>query len=454
MWCRAAAGRRISGRRAPGPGPSACRRGSAGRARDRRQPGDGAGRVDAAGDRARGAAVLHEPAPDACGGDPERRLGPRARAYARLDRGRQASGPACTRRAGRPDRLPARPQPRADRDRRRRARVHPRRCTRTGLVMRTTMIPGMANAHSHAFQLDLRGIGERPHPGDDFWSWRTEMYRLASSHDPESMRVVGDRIYSQMAAAGYTAVGEFHYVVHQPDGTPFQEPNAMAIALAQAAVTCGLEIVLLPAAYQRAGPGRPAELGQRRFCDPDVETFLERTDALRAWAAGRDGVSVGVAAHSVRAVEASWLAQIARYSEEHGLVRHVHACEQRRELVECDAEHGCSPIELLERTGFLGPRTSVVHGIHVNDRDIELLASSDSIVVTSATVTSRGCAIETPACGWPSAPTRRFGLIRSRNCGRWRRWRGASARLDSRCLQRPAATSGGRPRRTGVRASD
>ena len=246
-------------------------------------------------------------------------------------------------------------------------------------------VPSMANAHSHAFQLDLRGVGERPHPGDDFWSWRTEMYRLARSHDPASMRAVGERVYSQMAAAGYGAVGEFHYVVHQPDGTPYEDPNAMAIALAEAAVSCGLEIVLLPAAYHRAGAGRSPDAGQRRFCDPDVDTFLARTDALRAWAADRDGVHVGVAVHSVRAVPAGWIEAVAAYSERERLVRHVHASEQRRELAECDAEHGCSPIQLLERCGFLGPRTSVVHAIHVSDRDVELLAASGSIVVTCPT---------------------------------------------------------------------
>jgi formimidoylglutamate deiminase len=252
-------------------------------------------------------------------------------------------------------------------------------------MTRVARIPAMANAHSHAFQLDLRGIGERPHPGDDFWSWRTEMYRLASSHTPETMAEVGGRVYGQMAAAGYGAVGEFHYVHHQPDGTPYPEPNAMAIALAQAARAVGLEIALLPAAYHRGGAGKPPAPGQVRFCDPSVEAFLERVDALRAWAAGVDGVSVGVAAHSVRAVPAEWLSAIARYSDEHELVRHVHASEQRRELAECRDEHGCSPIELLERTGFLGPRTSVVHAIHVSQHDISLLAQSSSIVVTCPT---------------------------------------------------------------------
>jgi formimidoylglutamate deiminase len=255
-------------------------------------------------------------------------------------------------------------------------------------MTRTAHIPAMANAHSHAFQLDLRGIGERPGgrgPDSDFWSWRTEMYRLASSHTPESMGEVGARVYGQMAAAGYGAVGEFHYVHHQRDGTPYPEPNAMAIALAQAARAHGLEITLLPAAYHRGGFNQPPAAGQVRFCDPSVEAYLERVEVLREWAAGMEGVSVGVAAHSVRAVPAEWLTAIAAYADEHGLVRHIHASEQRRELAECQEEHACSPIELLERTGFLGPRTSVVHAIHVSEHDIALLAESASIVVTCPT---------------------------------------------------------------------
>jgi formimidoylglutamate deiminase len=250
----------------------------------------------------------------------------------------------------------------------------------------------MVNAHSHAFQRDLRGIGERPAPAaharDDFWSWRTEMFRLAGSLDPDAMRDVAGRVYAEMARAGYGVVGEFHYVHHQPDGTPYDEPNEMAIAVAEAALGAGLGIVLLPAAYHRDGwdgGDRPPQPGQARFCDPDVETFLARVDALRGWAEGRAGVDVGVAAHSIRAVPAPWLEAIAAYSDRHGLVRHVHAHEQRRELEESAAEHGCSPIELLERTGFLGPRTSLVHGIHVSERDVELLAASDTIVVSCPT---------------------------------------------------------------------
>jgi formimidoylglutamate deiminase len=253
-------------------------------------------------------------------------------------------------------------------------------------------LPAMVNAHSHAFQRDLRGVAERPSPrsqaADDFWSWREAMYALAGALDPDSMFEAARRTYAEMSAAGYGAVGEFHYVHHQPDGAPYAEPNAMALAAAEAARAAGITIVLLPAAYHRAGwdEGDLAPTpGQRRFCDPDVDSFLARVDALREWAHGREGVHVGVAAHSVRAVPASWLEAIAAYSEDRGLVRHVHAHEQPRELDECRAEHGVTPIALLERTGFLGPRSSVIHGIHVDAADIGRLAASATIVVSCPT---------------------------------------------------------------------
>ena len=253
-----------------------------------------------------------------------------------------------------------------------------------------TTIPAMPNAHSHAFQRALRGRGERPggEHRDDFWTWRTEMFALAGSLGPDSMRERAERTYREMRAAGYGVVGEFHYVHHQPDGTPYADPNEMAKAVAEAALAAGLPIVLLPAAYHRNGwdgSDQPPLEGQRRFCDPDVESFIARVDELRAWADGREGVGVGIAAHSVRAVPSGWLEVIAEHSERHRIVRHVHAHEQRAELAQCRAEHGCSPIELLERTGFLSPTASVIHGIHVSVEDVELLARSGTTVVSCPT---------------------------------------------------------------------
>ena len=226
-------------------------------------------------------------------------------------------------------------------------------------------------------------------PDDDFWSWRTEMFRLAGALEPDTMRDVAGRVYAEMAAAGYGAVGEFHYVHHRPDGTPYETPNAMAIAVAEAAVAAGLRIVLLPAAYHRNGwdgADRPPQPGQRRFCDPDVETFLHRVDDLRAWAAGprrrRRSASPRTASAPSRRRGSRRSAPTPASTTSSC---HVHAHEQRRELAECDAEHGCTPIELLARTGFLGERTSVVHGIHVTDADVDLLARSGAIVVSCPT---------------------------------------------------------------------
>ncbi|MDO8209731.1 formimidoylglutamate deiminase [Conexibacter sp. CPCC 206217] len=252
--------------------------------------------------------------------------------------------------------------------------------------MRIHRVPAMANVHSHAFQRDLRGVAERTSdPGDDFWAWRDAMFSAVDRLDPERMKQVARRVYAEMRAAGYGVVGEFHYVHHRPDGRPYGEPNAMAIAVAEAAQEVGLQIVLLPAAYHRGGAGIALVRGQQRFADPTPEAFLARVDGLRAWADGQDGVGVGVAAHSVRAVPADWLAAIAEYSDRHGLVRHIHAHEQPRELDECRAEHGCSPIELLAERGFLGERTTIVHGIHVTPAEIDTLARTRTLVASCPT---------------------------------------------------------------------
>jgi formimidoylglutamate deiminase len=249
----------------------------------------------------------------------------------------------------------------------------------------------MPNVHSHAFQRALRGVAERPAPAsapDDFWTWRDAMYSAAAALDPDSLRRLARTVYTEMLHAGYGAVGEFHYVHHQPDGTPYEDPNAMAKALAEAAREVGIAIVLLPAAYHRAGwdgediPPTPL---QRRFCDPTIDAFLSRVAALRAWAQDVDGVWVGVAAHSVRAVSADWLRDIAAYAHEHALVLHIHTHEQPLELEQCSAEHGSTPIELLERVGFLGERTTIVHGVHVEGADLLRVADAGTIVATCPT---------------------------------------------------------------------
>jgi formimidoylglutamate deiminase len=251
-------------------------------------------------------------------------------------------------------------------------------------------IEAMPNVHSHVFQRAMRGRAEcvSPSARDDFWTWRTEMFAVADALNPESLTAIAQAGFAEMHAAGYGVVGEFHYVHHQPGGIPYDDPNALAYSVAQGAKAAGLPLVILPAAYHRNGwdgRDRPPVGGQLRFCDPDVESFLVRVEALRAWARDQPSVEVGIAAHSVRALPARWVEAIASYSDQHSIPRHVHAHEQRRELVECEAEHGCSPIELLDRCGFLGSLASVIHGVHVTDDDIARLARTGTTVVSCPT---------------------------------------------------------------------
>jgi formimidoylglutamate deiminase len=240
--------------------------------------------------------------------------------------------------------------------------------------------PGFVNAHSHAFQRKLRGRVERrdpDHPEDDFWSWRERMYALAESLDPASIREASESCFREMLSAGYTSVAEFHYVHHRPDGEPYGQPNALAEAVAEAALQAGIRLLLLPVAYARGGIPR--------FRDAGVDDFLERVDALRGWAKGRDLVQVGVAAHSVRAVPRAWLERIGEYARRNDLSLHIHADEQPREIEECRDEHGMRPVELLGETGFLGRRTTVVHATHADERELGLLAERGSSVCACPT---------------------------------------------------------------------
>jgi formimidoylglutamate deiminase len=247
---------------------------------------------------------------------------------------------------------------------------------------RTLRLPGFVNAHSHAFQRMLRGRVEHvdpAHPHDDFWTWREAMYAAANSIDPDGAYQIALLLYREMVAAGYTAVGEFHYPHHQPGGRPYADPNAMAKATAAAAHDAGIEIVMLMTAYARAGAGLPPTEGQRRFCDASVDAYLERVDAL----AGE--MRVGLAPHSVRAVPRDWLEQIVAYAASSGMVVHIHANEQRREIEECEAEYGMRPIELLAEIGLLGPRSTLIHATHISDRELDLLAESGATVCACPT---------------------------------------------------------------------
>ena len=248
---------------------------------------------------------------------------------------------------------------------------------------RRLLVPGLVNAHSHAFQRALRGRVERvdpEHPHDDFWTWREEMYAAASALDPGSVRRVSEACFREARAAGYTTVGEFHYIHHQPDGTPYDEPNELAHAVCDAARAAGIRLVLLQTAYARAGRDLPPSPGQRRFCDASVEAYLARVDALRETVAGDPLITVAYAPHSIRALPRDWLEAIARHAAETGLPVHIHADEQPREIDESLAEHGLRPIALLDACGLLGPRTTIIHATHADDDELDLLAERGATV--------------------------------------------------------------------------
>jgi formimidoylglutamate deiminase len=244
-------------------------------------------------------------------------------------------------------------------------------------------LPALASAHSHAFQRALRGHAQRPAPnagGDDFWTWRGQMYALAARLSPESIAAVSLVAFRELHRAGVRTVGEFHYVHHQPDGTPYADRTVMADAVIGAAKQAGLRIALLRVAYHRGGPGRAAEPGQRRFCDPDVDRVLRDVDALRARWAGDPDVVVGIAPHSVRAIPPSWLAPIRDYAARHAMPVHMHVAEQQREVDECLAETGRRPVELLDERGLLGDRFVGVHATHLEPHEATLLGRARSFV--------------------------------------------------------------------------
>jgi formimidoylglutamate deiminase len=209
-------------------------------------------------------------------------------------------------------------------------------------------LPGFVNAHSHAFQRALRGRAE----GGDFWAWRESMLDLARGLTPGQVRNDYAETYREMRAAGYTAVGEFHYVGLEE-----------ARAAVEAAREAGVELLLLYVAYARGGI--------ERFRQASVADYLRGVESLRA-----EGARVGVAPHSVRACPRAWLEEIGSYSARQELQLHVHADEQPREIEECVAEYGLRPVELLAESGCLGPRTTIVHGTHADDHELDLVADA------------------------------------------------------------------------------
>lgn len=234
------------------------------------------------------------------------------------------------------------------------------------------VLPGFANAHSHAFHRALRG---RTHgDGGTFWTWREGMYRLARVLDPDRYARLARAVFAEMVLAGVTCVGEFHYVHHAADGTPYSDPNAMGEALRQAAREAGLRLTLIDTCYLAGGLGdgghTPLAPEQRRFGDGDARAWAERWHVL----ADDDTTRIGAAVHSVRAVPRDQVPVVVAAVGERPL--HVHLSEQVAENASCLAHYGLTPTELLHDAGALGPATTAVHATHLTARDVALLGST------------------------------------------------------------------------------
>jgi formiminoglutamate deiminase len=233
----------------------------------------------------------------------------------------------------------------------------------TGLV-----IPGLANCHSHAFHRALRGRTQTER--GTFWTWREQMYAVAARLTPDSYYQLARAVYGEMVLSGITAVGEFHYLHHAPGGRPYDDPNAMGKALIAAARDVGLRIALLDTCYVAGGIDQPLNEVQQRFSDGDASRWAARASALR----GADDVVIGAAAHSIRGVPREQLSTVASTMPEAPL--HVHLSEQVAENAASLGAYGRTPAQVLDESGFLGPRTSAVHATHLTPVDVGLLGSS------------------------------------------------------------------------------
>lgn len=237
----------------------------------------------------------------------------------------------------------------------------------TGLTL-----PGLADTHSHAFHRALRG---RTHHGlDTFWAWRQRMYQVAQRLHPDTYLTLATAVYAELALAGVTCVGEFHYLHHRPDGRPYADPNAMAAALVEAAARAGIRLTLLDTCYLSADvDGSPLAGPQRRFGDADAHAWARRVDALRPdpqrW-------RLGAAVHSVRAVPAAQIPTVVAWAAARQAPLHLHLSEQPAENQACLRYHRRSPTELLADLGALGRRTTAVHATHLSDLDRSLLGEA------------------------------------------------------------------------------
>jgi formiminoglutamate deiminase len=232
-------------------------------------------------------------------------------------------------------------------------------------------LPGLANAHSHAFQRALRGRAQE-RGGGSFWDWRERMYELAGRVDPDNYLPLARACFAEMALAGITTVGEFHYLHHRPDGDPYEDPNALGVAVIAAAREAGIRITLLDACYLDGGVGEPLAAEQRRFGDGDAAAWAERVDALPEG----PGHRVGAAIHSLRAVDPEAAGTVASWAAAGGRPLHAHVSEQPAENEAVLAAYGRTPTAVLADAGALAAGFTAVHATHLTDDDVALLGDA------------------------------------------------------------------------------
>ncbi len=238
------------------------------------------------------------------------------------------------------------------------------------------LIPGFVNAHSHAFQRGLRGHVQWTTGADSFWTWRDRMYGLANALDPDGVEAVSALAFLEMAAAGFTTVGEFHYLHHAPDGARYADPDELAHRVLTAADRVGIHIVLLRVAYARAGFGLSDNPLQRRFYDPDADAVLAAVARLRA-----QGHAVGLAPHSMRACPSEWLRDFAGFD---GPI-HAHVDEQPGEIEASLREHGRRPLHVFADAGLVTPRFTAVHLTHPDAAELDTMRSTGARVCVCPT---------------------------------------------------------------------
>ncbi|MET3651048.1 formimidoylglutamate deiminase [Dyella japonica] len=240
------------------------------------------------------------------------------------------------------------------------------------------VLPGMPNLHSHAFQRAMAGLAERKGKSDDsFWTWRETMYAFAATVGPDELQAIAAQLYMEMVKSGYTQVCEFHYLHHQPDGTPYAQPEAMSLALIEAAREAGIALTLLPVLYMSGGfDGRPLAPRQRRF-GHDVPGYLRLLESLRKHESER--VRVGIALHSLRAVPEEALQAVLADNAAKACPIHIHIAEQIGEVQDCLATRGARPVEWLFDHAAVDARWTLIHATHLSDKETVQIARSGAV---------------------------------------------------------------------------